>query len=218
MVNPQGSSPRANFDAVVLAGGRGTRAGGIDKLIQTVGKRTLLASVTSAAVAAGAARVVLVGPERPGSLAAQPEPLAGFAHVREDPPGSGPVAALRAGLATVSAPLVAVLAADLPFLRAHHLALLLTAVSSNNAGVLLVDETGRQQWLAGCWRTAVLRQALAGYQGSSLHGLMDPLAPVLLHYPRAPQDPPAWLDCDTGEDLACARAWAQKLERPHEHP
>jgi molybdopterin-guanine dinucleotide biosynthesis protein A len=205
----------AVFDAVVLAGGQATRAGGIDKPAQVVGKQPLLAAVTSAAVAAGAGKVIVVGPERAGLLPVGQESR--FTVVREDPPGSGPVAALRTGLATVTAPLAAVLAADLPFLRAHHLALLLAAVSSSNTGVLLVDDTGRQQWLAGCWRTAALREGLASYQGRSLHGLMDPLGPVLLHYPRAAGEPPAWLDCDTVEDLARAREWEQKLERVHEH-
>jgi molybdopterin-guanine dinucleotide biosynthesis protein A len=205
----------AIFDAVVLAGGHATRAGGIDKPAQVVGKRTLLAAVTSAAIAAGAGTVIVVGPERAGLLPAGPKSR--FTFVREDPPGSGPVPALRTGLATVTAPLVAVLAADLPFLRAHHLALLLAGVSSSNAGALLVDDTGRQQWLAGCWRTAALREGVATYEGRSLHGLMDPLGPVLMHYPRAAGEPPAWLDCDTVEDLARAREWEQKLERVHEH-
>jgi molybdopterin-guanine dinucleotide biosynthesis protein A len=203
-----------SFDAVVLAGGHGVRAGAADKLTEVVGRRTLLGSVISAAVAAGASQVILVGPERPGLLAGGPEPPLGFARVREDPPGSGPVAALRTGLASAHAPLVAVLAADLPFLRAHHIAMLLAAVSGDAAGVLLVDDTGRQQWLGGCWRTSALREAMGRYDGHSLHGLMDPLAPVLLHYPRAAGEPPAWLDCDTREDLARAREWEQKRSDP----
>lgn len=203
------------FDTVVLAGGHASRAGGIDKPAQVVGERTLLAAVTSAAVAAGAAQVIVVGPERAGQLPAGPKSRLAF--VQEHPPGSGPVAALRTGLGVVTAPLVAVLAADLPFLRAQHLALLLAGASGSNAGALLVDDAGRQQWLAGCWRTAALRESMATYDGRSLHGLMDPLDPVLLHYPREPGAPPAWLDCDTVEDLARAREWEQKLERVHEH-
>jgi molybdopterin-guanine dinucleotide biosynthesis protein A len=205
-----------SFDAVVLAGGRGTRAGVADKLIQVVGERTLLESVTGAAASAGAAHVITVGPERPGLLGTGEAPVRGFAVVREDPPGSGPVAALRTGLAAVTAPLVVVLAADLPFVRARHIGLLLTAVGCH-PGVLLTDDTGRQQWLASCWRTAALREAIDSYDGRSLHGLMGPLAPVLLHFPRTRDEPPAWLDCDTGDDLARARQWQQKLERHHEH-
>ena len=48
-------------------------------------------------------------------------------YTREDPPGGGPVAALRCGLAEVSAPGVVLLAADLPFLRPVHVTRLLAA-------------------------------------------------------------------------------------------
>ncbi len=51
--------------------------------------------------------------------------------VREDPPGSGPVPALRRGLAEVAAPWVFLLAADLPFIRAGHLGSLLAAASGS---------------------------------------------------------------------------------------
>jgi hypothetical protein len=73
---------------------------------------------------------------------------------------------------------------------------------------VLLDDGGRPQWLASCWRTAVLRDALDRYQGGSLHGLLRPLRPALLAYAPAPGEPPPWLDCDTPEDLALARRLA----------
>jgi molybdopterin-guanine dinucleotide biosynthesis protein A len=226
------------FDAVVLAGGRASRLGGADKPGLLVGARTLLASVVAAADSAGAQRIVVVGPARP-ELADR------AAFVREDPPESGPVPALRRGLAQVSAPAVAVLAADLPFLRARHLRLLLGALPAEPArparpawparqgapmsGVIMVDDSGRRQWLAGCWRTAVLKTAMRAYSGSSLHGLLDPLEPALLtpalldqalldqaqldqaqgRYDLTRGEPPPWLDCDTADDLTRARRLAQ---------
>ncbi|MEU7857291.1 DUF6457 domain-containing protein [Nonomuraea sp. NPDC049141] len=48
---------------------------------------------------------------------------------REDPPGSGPVPALRAGLREVTAPRVVLLAGDLPYLRTGHITELLHASS-----------------------------------------------------------------------------------------
>ncbi len=107
----------------MLAGGRGTRLGGADKPGLVVGARTLLGSVACAVTSAGAARVIVVGPERPAALGPD-TPGAGTGgggqvrYVREEPPGSGPVAALRRGLEEVSAPAVVLAAADLPFLRA----------------------------------------------------------------------------------------------------
>jgi molybdopterin-guanine dinucleotide biosynthesis protein A len=221
------------FDAVVLAGGRASRLGGADKPGLVVGARTLLASVVAAADSAGAQRIVVVGPARP-ELADR------AAFVREDPPESGPVPALRRGLAQVSAPTVAVLAADLPFLRARHLRILLGARPAEPSrparpaaparpggpvsGVIMVDDEGRRQWLAGCWRTAVLRTAMQAYSGNSLHGLLEPLEPALLtpaqldpaqldpaqrRYDLARGEPPPWLDCDTADDLTRARRLAQ---------
>jgi molybdopterin-guanine dinucleotide biosynthesis protein A len=114
------------------------------------------------------------------------------------------VPALRRGLAEVDEPWVAVLAADLPFLRPAHLAAL-RAAAQGHLGAILVDDTGHPQWLAGCWRTEALRDAAAGYAGDSLRGLMGPLAPALV---RARDEPPPWLDCDTPEDLRKAREQA----------
>jgi molybdopterin-guanine dinucleotide biosynthesis protein A len=76
------------MDAIVLAGGRGARLGGVDKADLVVGGQTLLERALAAT--AGANRTVVVGPRRPTS---RPVTWA-----REHPPGGGPVAALAAGL------------------------------------------------------------------------------------------------------------------------
>ena len=196
MVNP------CSFGIIVLAGGRGSRLGGQDKPGLVVGDETLIGSVARAGTGAGAGQIVVVGPERPG--------LDGVSVVREEPPGAGPVAALRRGLAEVSAPWVAVLAADLPFLRASHLKAL-RAAAVGGPGAILVDDTGRPQWLAGCWQTETLRRAVVGYHQDSLRGLLGPLAPVLVRLTPPPGEPPPWLDCDTPEDLRRAR----DLAGPH---
>jgi molybdopterin-guanine dinucleotide biosynthesis protein A len=204
------------FDAVVLAGGRGTRLGGADKPGLVVGQRTLLGSVISAVTEAGASRVVVVGPQRPATLgpgAGGPGTGGGsrVSHTREDPPGGGPVAALRCGLAEVSAPDVVLVAADLPFLRAVHVTRLLAARPGHGPpGVVLLDASGRPQWLAGCWTAAVLRAALGAYEGSSLHGVLAPLEPAALPDETAAVEPPPWLDCDTPDDLRAARDWAAR--------
>ncbi len=187
------------FGVIILAGGRGTRLGGRDKPGLVVGGRTLIGAVVAAGTEAGARQIVVVGPERPG--------LDGVSFACEEPPGAGPVPALRRGLAEASPPWVAVLAADLPFLRPAHLAALHRAAAGRH-GAVLADEAGRPQWLAGCWQTQILRRAVVGYQGTSLGGLLGPLAPVLVRLAPAPGEPPPWLDCDTPEDLDRARGWA----------
>lgn len=184
------------YDAVVLSGGRASRLGGIDKPGVELGGRQLVEYVAEAV--ADARRLVLVGPPRPG--------LSRAIVARESPPGAGPVPAVAAGMAHVEAEWVAVLAADLPFLRGSHIeALLAVAAAEGRRGAVLVDAAARKQWLIGMWRTRTLRAALRTYHGSSLRGLFGPL------YPRpvtVPGDvPPPWLDCDTMGDIRSVKEW-----------
>jgi molybdopterin-guanine dinucleotide biosynthesis protein A len=187
-------SARDRFDAVILAGGRARRLGGADKPAMPVGGRPLISRAVEAVT--GADRVVVVGPPRSGLEAA--------IVVREDPPGAGPVPALRAGLAQVRSPRLVLLAADLPFIVAADVGRLLSAVSGT--GAVMVDDGGREQWLAGAWRTDQLRTALDGYEGASLRGLLAPLAPATLA--SAAGERPPWYDCDTPEELARAERLA----------
>lgn len=195
------------YDAVILAGGRAERLGGADKPGALVAGLPLVERV--AAAVRDARTVVVVGPARD---------MPGVVFTREDPPGGGPIPALRAGLAETTAPRVVLLAADLPFLAAAHVAALLAAVpddpadatgtgsgSGTGVGAVLVDDTGREQWLTGVWRTAALRAALGAYGGRSLHGLLRPLEPARVRLPVAPGQAPPWFDCDTIDDLRAAR-------------
>ncbi|GIH99987.1 molybdenum cofactor guanylyltransferase [Planobispora takensis] len=198
------------YDALILAGGRASRLGGRDKAVLTVGGVPLIERVAAAVPDAG--RLIVVGPGRPG--------LDRALFLQEDPPGGGPVPALRAGLERVRAPWVALLATDLPYLSADHLSALFGAAGAvtdpetagpsgvaaggdvpEAAGAVLVDDDGRMQWLAGVWRTAALTGALAAYDGRSLHGLLAPLDPVPLRLDGKP-----WFDCDTMDDLERARS------------
>ncbi|MFC7328506.1 molybdenum cofactor guanylyltransferase [Marinactinospora rubrisoli] len=180
------------FDAVVLAGGAGRRMGGVDKPALHVGGSSLLERV--AAAVRDARLLVVVGParERPPAR-----------YVREDPPGAGPIPALRAGMAEVESPWFALLAGDLPFVTGADVTRLRLA-ARGYAGAALLDPAGRPQWLLGVWHTATLRAALVGYTGASLRGLLSPLRPALLAA-RDPDDRSAF-DCDTPEALARARA------------
>jgi molybdopterin-guanine dinucleotide biosynthesis protein A len=191
--------PLPPYTAVVLAGGRAARLGGRAKPQLEVGGRTILAAVLDA-VADATTRIV-VGPP-------QPVP-SGVRLVREQPPGGGPVAALRAGLAAVPDDVVAVLAGDLPFVDRRLIGGLRERLTGD--GVLVVDDTGQDQLLLGMWRTAALRAVLPPAAGpTSMRKVLAPLAvrrfrPVLL-----PGEPPPWLDCDTPADLERARALAAR--------
>ena len=164
----------------------------------------------------GAALPVAGGPPGAALPVARRAPVAGFPGpgaglpdivvVREEPPGGGPVPALRRGVAEVSAPLLVLLAADLPFLRSPHVQALVAACGGAD-GAVLVDDEGRQQWLAGCWRAEALRAALVDYRGDSLRGVLGGLAAVLVPGSALAEagELEPWRDCDTPEDLALAR-------------
>jgi molybdopterin-guanine dinucleotide biosynthesis protein A len=106
-----------------------------------------------------------------------------------------------------------VLAGDLPFLTAALVDGLRERLSGD--GVLVVDDTGRDQYLLGAWRTAALQAAVARSTGPT--SLRRVLAPIALRRwrPEVPADqPPPWLDCDTPVDLARARALAGEPPAP----
>ena len=104
--------------ALILAGGRGTRMGGVDKPGLLVHGRRLLDIALSATAHLDA--VVVVGPHRP-------ELDARITQTQESPIGAGPVAAIWAGLSETGLSsgltedaLVVVLASDLPHIEADR--------------------------------------------------------------------------------------------------
>jgi molybdopterin-guanine dinucleotide biosynthesis protein A len=132
--------------AVLLAGGAGSRLGGVDKGALRVGGVTLL---DRALAALAGVEVVVVGP-----------PRTGVRTVQEAPPGSGPAAAVVAGLVALPATDdVLLLAVDLP--RLPEALPLLLAAPAGPDGTVVVDAGDRRQWLLGRYRTAALRAAAA---------------------------------------------------------
>ncbi|MQY12734.1 Molybdenum cofactor guanylyltransferase [Streptomyces sp. RB5] len=186
-----------SYDAIVLAGGAARRLGGADKPGLRVGGRALVARVVDACRSAGT--VVVVGPHRP-------ELDARVAWAREEPPGGGPVAALAAGLARVTADTVVVLSGDLPFLGAGTVQALIDETGDAD-GAMAVGADGRDQPLVAAYRTAALRAGLRRLtdEHGGPAGLPLRLLTKGLRLARIPAGASAF-DCDTWEDLAVARA------------
>lgn len=185
-------------DAIVLAGGRASRMGGVDKPAIIIGGRSMLDAALAAV--APCARTVVVGPHRP-------ELDARIVQVREVPPGSGPVAAVGAGLRALgptAAPLVVVLAADLPFLSQTTVAeLIRRGLESGADAVFAADESGRPQYLIGVWRRTALTEAL-----TRLDSLINQPMKALIPAETVTVAMPGIADCDTEEQVRRARmAW-----------
>ncbi|TVL92439.1 molybdenum cofactor guanylyltransferase [Streptomyces sp. SAJ15] len=191
------------YDAVVLAGGAARRLGGADKPGLSVGGRPLLDRVLSACADAG--RTVVVGPRRTTGRPVR--------WTREAPPGGGPLAALAAGLAEVTAPVVLVVSADLPFLTAATVRALRAGLGrdaggeAGGDGVLSTDASGREQPLVAVYRAEALRRELGllAAEHGTLSGLPLRLLTAELSLGRLHQ-PTASFDCDTWDDIGAARA------------
>ncbi len=189
--------------AVVLAGGAGRRLGGTDKPALVIGGRTLLDRAVAAC--AGAERVVVVGPRRPTS-----SPVT---WTREEPPGSGPLAALAAGLAALGPPgarsgVLVVLAADLPEVSPGLVGRLIGALEPPADGAVVdplpdgaavVDPDGWVQPLVAVYRAAPLAAALDAVGDPRNRPLRDLLPHLVL---RTVPDAAGASDIDTPDDLA----------------
>lgn len=200
------------FDAVILAGGRGSRLGGVSKPELEVDGRRLLDAALAAA--SGAERIVVVGDV--------PVPD-GVLRTREDPPFGGPVAGLEAGMAALGAkrrqtvnlppehgrqvhsqrpPWTLVLASDLPEAPAA-VAALLAADPGDHDGLCLLDADHRLQWLLGCYRTPVLTRRLAERGGvTAMYRLLEPLDLLGVLGAEA-----STVDLDTPDDVS---AWTAR--------
>ena len=177
-----------------------------DKAMLDVGGVTLLDRVLAAA--AGAEQIVIVGPRRPVSTPDATGVTLTF--TIEQPPGSGPAAALVHGLAFVTAPLVVVLAADVPY-AATAVPRLIDAITArvDVDAALTVDHAGRRQPLLAVYRTEAVLRAVDGdrWIGRSMRALIG-----ALHVLLVPAIGVEALDCDTPEELATARSVARAMQ------
>lgn len=210
----------STFGAILLVGGRATRMGGGVKPLLEVGGRTLLSRALAAVTDAGCAPILAVGPEL------DPDPRLRW--VREDPPFSGPAAAIAAAVAALEhragdggsddgddgddggdgggAEWMLVLAGDLP--HADRVVTRLTSAASSappHADAVVLTADGHPQWLAGVYRTHALHAAIRAATGeladSSCRALLGGLDITWL----ADEDG-ITADIDTPADLARTRA------------
>ncbi|MEW1981474.1 NTP transferase domain-containing protein [Citricoccus sp. NPDC079358] len=232
--------------AIVLAGGGSTRMGR-DKgsiVVDPAEGATLLERTVQAALSAGATTIVVAGdrPVRaaPTVQAVQTVPASSptgstgpegsildspaVRFVREDPPRSGPVAALDAALTALTAleaDRVLVLPCDLadPVAAARELVRAFDRTlagvpdglvdgaldDGGHDGVVAVDSTGRRQHLTALFQLPALRQHAARPTtdgGTRVTRVRERVAGLdLLEVPEPASRPGLWDDMDTPEDL-----------------
>jgi molybdopterin-guanine dinucleotide biosynthesis protein A len=184
---------RPELGGIVLTGGSAVRFEGADKASIEVGGTTLIEHVLGAL--GEVPEVVVVGEE---IVTSRP-----VTFLREDPPGGGPAAGLLAGLRGFPRlpRQVVVLAVDMPLVTTATVRRLM--LSAEEDGAVLVDDTGRLQYLCALYRTDALLAAAptdGEVPGSSMRGLVSGL--ILGRVPAV-----AWeaQDVDTWDDLVQVR-------------
>ena len=181
--------------AVVLAGGESRRFGA-DKLAADVDGLSLLEQAVSDLPAE--AHLIIVGPRRELGRPA--------IFTREEPPGTGPAAALIAGLRVAlshDTEAIVVLPGDAPGAGRAAMALLSALQASGAWAVLAVDSSGRAQPLQLALRPAAARALVsaageAGGAGQSPRRLVERLSPPPQ---RAPVSVEGHFDIDTADQL-----------------
>ncbi len=177
------------YDLVVLAGGGARRLGGIDKIVLPLNGVSSLERLLASC--ADATRVVVAGPARETSRS--------VTWCREEPAGSGPLAAVAAALPQTAADVVVVAAGDMPLLgdAKDRLLAALDAQNDADAAVLRDDEGIRQPLAAAYRRTALLRRI---EELGDVAGLPAKLLLANLHLVDVPAGVAA-ADVDTWDDV-----------------
>jgi molybdopterin-guanine dinucleotide biosynthesis protein A len=190
-----------DFDAIVLAGGPARRLDGADKGAVQIARIPLLRRALE--IVAAARSTVVVGPASNADTAGVVDPARPITFITENPPRGGPAAAISAGLAAAENDLVVVLACDMPFVGVVTVQRLLAAVTARCDGALLVDESGRRQYLAAAYRTTSLRTALDRLdtiQNAPVHKVIS-----VLTMTEIAADPEEAFDIDTWSDVDRSR-------------
>jgi molybdopterin-guanine dinucleotide biosynthesis protein A len=106
---------RDDVTALILAGGKGTRLGGVDKRGLIVEGRTIFDR-----------QVDVLGPCVTEIIVSSPRDVPGYRTVADPVPGLGPLAGIAAGLAAATTPWLFVIAGDMPHVHRAFIELVLS--------------------------------------------------------------------------------------------
>ncbi len=111
---------RGDVSALILAGGKATRLGGVDKRELVVDGRTIFER-----------QVELLRPRVAEIVVSSPRAVAGYRTVRDAIDDGGPLAGIAAGLAAARTPWLLVLAGDMPHMTPNVIDRLLACTSDD---------------------------------------------------------------------------------------
>ncbi len=190
----------SNPDSIVVAGGKASRMGGLDKAMLPLGLRgnALLAEVIKSCPG----KVFVVGYPRESIAAGD------FTWLPDLNPGGGPAAGIWSGLASVTSKYVFVSAADQTLAPETVSTLIVAAAGNDGAWALRSDGSG--QPLCACVRTDLLRDLLAPTQGIN----QSPLRLLSgLNMVGVTVNPDQVVDFDTWQDVAKAVNGSEAMDQ-----
>ena len=190
---------------VILAGGRATRLGGIDKSALDIDGQPVIERVIRALSAVAARRLVVAYDDRFDA----DERLA---VIRDPEPHAGVLPALHASLTAASTPLAVVVACDMPFLQVALLRHLIETAVAYDAVLPVVD--GRPEPMHAVYRTEPCRGAIAAAlarEQRRMIAFLDDVRTCLVaeaDLRRYDADLRSFFNVNTPDDLANARRLA----------
>jgi molybdopterin-guanine dinucleotide biosynthesis protein A len=185
------------WTALVLAGGRGSRLGNVDKATISIGGRSALDHLLAGFPER--VPVVVAGPECPTRRR--------VTFAQEWPIHGGPVAGIASGLDAVSTPVTVLLAVDMPWAGELAQHLVTEFASCDGAGLVPVDSSGFRQPLCAVVRTDAVRAALRELGPPAGRSMRDLMALIDVHErPLEEGEMRSIDDIDTPNDLRRAQS------------
>ncbi len=188
--------------AIVLAGGRGSRLGGVDKALLEIGGRRTIDRVLAALDGLATDTIAVVNEDRLADVA-------GIRRIGDPEPHAGVLPALRAALAAAREPLCLLVACDMPFLQPALLHRLVELAEGYD--VVIPHVEGQPQPMHAVYRRDPCRAAIEDSLARGQRRMIAFLDAVLVRTVSEEEVrlvDPAWLsffNVNTPDDLERAR-------------
>src|SRR5690349_8473932 len=188
--------PEVGVSGVVLAGGQGSRMGGVDKGLQPFRGKPMVAHVVER-LAPQVDELLVNANRNPGDYER-------FGHrvIADEIPGfAGPLAGFERGLAHAAGALVVTVPCDSPFLPADLVARLKAALEEKGAD-LAVAKTGEQAHPVFCLMRRAVHPSLEAFLGSGQRKIDRWYASLAVVEVPFDDEADAFLNINTREELA----------------